>query len=250
LNHVSPPPRPNEVRRLWIYKCNAANLTYQTAWGDWTEFFASELPQAWGGTWATRSAASLRLIWNEVAKGDLVLAYQSNLRAAIGLCEVDDLDDYEDEGGFQREIILRPVERFLRPVKLHDLKSSIPELASVKALRPALIQTIYATTIEEANVLLAACDAHLSTTAPAAGLVAATGSSKGGGFGDPQTNKLVETAAVEHVTRFYRRLGWALRSVENEKIGYDLCAKKGDLEEHLEVKGVRGSDLCFIITGW
>lgn len=166
----------------------------------------------------------------------------------MGLCEVDELEDYEDEDGLQREMILRPVERFPRPVRLHDLKSTIPELAKVKALRPALIQTLYATTIEEANVLLTACGAQVSTTADATSLGRATGSNRGGGFGDQQTNKMVEAAAVDHVIDSYRRQGWDLRSVENEKIGYDLLATRGALEEHLEVKGVRGADPCFIIT--
>jgi len=71
---------------------------------------------------------------------------------------------------------------------------------------------------------------------------------KGGGFGSVETNRRVEKAAVEFVRRRYEQDGWSVRSVEAEKLGYDLRGERADEEIHLEVKGTQGEDICFIIT--
>jgi hypothetical protein len=70
----------------------------------------------------------------------------------------------------------------------------------------------------------------------------------GAGFGDPVENKLVETAAVEAVAREYQWGGWSVRSVERDNCGFDLECTKGVTVEQVEVKGVRGTGLCFVIT--
>jgi hypothetical protein len=71
---------------------------------------------------------------------------------------------------------------------------------------------------------------------------------KGKGFGDPETNKKVERAAIEHVSGVYRSQGWAVKSVEADKCGYDLHCTKKSKEEHVEVKGVQGTSIVFIVT--
>ncbi len=68
----------------------------------------------------------------------------------------------------------------------------------------------------------------------------------GAGFGDPAENKLVESAAVRAVVKHYA--GWSVQSVERDKCGFDLECAKGDVVEQVEVKGVRGTGLCFVIT--
>jgi len=71
----------------------------------------------------------------------------------------------------------------------------------------------------------------------------------GAGFGgNPEENRQVERAAVSHVTREYKQSGWNVESVEQDKCGYDLLCTKGTIEEHVEVKGIRGLDPSFIIT--
>jgi hypothetical protein len=70
----------------------------------------------------------------------------------------------------------------------------------------------------------------------------------GAGFGDAKTNALVEKAAVRKVTRLLEERGFIVRSREEECIGYDLDAVKGRIELHLEVKGVSGDEMRFIIT--
>lgn len=72
--------------------------------------------------------------------------------------------------------------------------------------------------------------------------------SKGGGFGNPEKNRLVERAAVEHVTGWYKAAGWRVKSVEALRCGFDLICKKGAIEQHVEVKGVQGREPAFIIT--
>jgi hypothetical protein len=70
----------------------------------------------------------------------------------------------------------------------------------------------------------------------------------GAGFGDPAENKLVESASVRAVVKAYEADRWLVRSVERDRCGFDLeCTKDGEVE-HVEVKGVRGSGLCFLIT--
>jgi len=70
----------------------------------------------------------------------------------------------------------------------------------------------------------------------------------GAGFGSPEMNKEVEARAVQHVIQLYESSGWTVISVENERCGFDLVCKKGPREEHVEVKGARGTEKTFIIT--
>jgi len=70
----------------------------------------------------------------------------------------------------------------------------------------------------------------------------------GAGFGDPETNRLVEEVAVSAATRSLEDSGWRVRSVESEKCGYDLhCTRQGDVR-HVEVKGTQGQGREFIVT--
>jgi len=71
---------------------------------------------------------------------------------------------------------------------------------------------------------------------------------KGAGFGNPETNKKVETAAIAYVSSKYEFEGWKVESVEAKKCGYDLLCTKRSKELHVEVKGVQGSSCAFIIT--
>ncbi|HEY0379110.1 MAG TPA: DUF3883 domain-containing protein [Pyrinomonadaceae bacterium] len=70
----------------------------------------------------------------------------------------------------------------------------------------------------------------------------------GAGFGNPDTNRKVERAAITFVSDWYQRNGWIIKSVESKKRGYDLICSKGADEEHVEVKGIQGTELSFIIT--
>jgi 5-methylcytosine-specific restriction enzyme A len=81
-----------------------------------------------------------------------------------------------------------------------------------------------------------------------AALAAEMGSAnKRTGFGSPENNRRVEQAAIAAVRSTYEKDGWEVQSVEAEKVGYDLRCRKAGLEEHVEVKGIQGSDICFIL---
>ena len=94
----------------------------------------------------------------------------------------------------------------------------------------------------------------VGTLSPDSALVAAalagegTTSKGGGGFGSIEINRRVERAAVEFVTCAYQADGWTVRSVEAQKVGYDLHCDRENEQLHVEVKGTQGSDVCFIIT--
>jgi hypothetical protein len=70
----------------------------------------------------------------------------------------------------------------------------------------------------------------------------------GAGFGNPEDNKEVETVAIAFVTNMYESKGWRVKSVENEKCGFDLICTNGETIENVEVKGISGDGLNFIIT--
>lgn len=70
----------------------------------------------------------------------------------------------------------------------------------------------------------------------------------GGGFGNSDTNQVVEKTAISFVKNKYKKNGWSVISVESENRGYDLICFKGKKQEHVEVKGIQGNTLSFIFT--
>lgn len=141
-------------------------------------------------------------------------------------------------------LFCRPVRAFDPPVKLHELKHEITDLKQVRALRSDLIQTYYATSPDEAQILLRACGAHVSLD----GLEKVAAGRGALPFGFPENNKKVEDAAIGFVKRHYRSNGWKVRSVEKLNPGYDLICERGRKEERVEVKGVSGTDPVFLLT--
>lgn len=70
----------------------------------------------------------------------------------------------------------------------------------------------------------------------------------GSGYGDAESNKKVETAAIDHVLRTWKAKGFKVTSREAEKVGYDLEVQSGKERWHVEVKGTSGSEEGFILT--
>jgi len=72
----------------------------------------------------------------------------------------------------------------------------------------------------------------------------------GAGFGvDLERNKEVEIAAIKAATRYYRKKGWSVDPTYQTKgLGFDLLCSKGSLEEKVEVKGIFGQDVRFVMT--
>ena len=135
---------------LWVYKNNAQQL------GNWEYFFDGPQPDDWGGSETIHNHESLDILWNRMARGDQVLAWQTDRRAALGLCRVVDLDDKSVLG--ERRIILEG-SRFQTPVRLLDMRKADPTgaLARVRAFAQGHVGSLYETTSSEARVLLRAC---------------------------------------------------------------------------------------------
>ena len=70
----------------------------------------------------------------------------------------------------------------------------------------------------------------------------------GGGFGDPEQNRIVEAAAMCHANAYYCSRGWTTQDVSAEKIGYDITCRRNGEVAYVEVKGVSGPLERFIIT--
>jgi len=65
---------------------------------------------------------------------------------------------------------------------------------------------------------------------------------------DSIKRKKVENAAILHIHNYYSRLGYEIKSVEMEKIGWDLEATRGKSKLLLEVKGLSGREINIELT--
>src|SRR3990172_2696954 len=204
------------MRPLWVYKCNARNLPHQRSYGDWERFFDDPGDGRWGGTWGIGNPASRKILLEKMQAGDLILAYQTDRRAAIGICELIELVETE-EG--ETEMLLAPRERFTSPVDILSLKKSDPSVATIGAFRQGQVQTLYETSQEEAQTLLRVCGADVQLNVPEDSTEEEAGEGHGGGFGKYDRNIEVERAAVDAVRAHYSDGGWRVRSVERQHIG-------------------------------
>lgn len=151
--------------------------------------------------------------------------------------ELEPLDPNEPDPVFNSHTfgtILHGVFKLTSGEKVELLVSEIPETAgatlSVEVIHP-----------------------HLTVLHPALASVTAIAesvlSSAGAGFGDAETNAMVEKAAIDFVTAEYASKNWDVRNRDHERnLGYDLeCTRSGETR-HVEVKGVNGTREEFIIT--
>jgi hypothetical protein len=147
------------VTSLYVYKCRNDPSTTNAAYGDWESTLKRKSAFVWGGAWATRSAYSRRLFEEEIGPGDLVLAWQVDKGAALGLCEVTGFKTAQRG----QEIKLKWVEVFPSPVLLNVLKRTNRELQKVEAFQQGFTATLYDTTTKEAHALLRACGSPLAS---------------------------------------------------------------------------------------
>ena len=71
---------------------------------------------------------------------------------------------------------------------------------------------------------------------------------KKGGFRTAEQNAQIEKAAIKAVRTRLVSEGWVVRSVEVEKVGYDLECTRGEICLHVEVKGIRATGVSFMLT--
>ncbi len=219
----------------WVYKCNSKGREYQRTYGDWAEVFESEEAQWWGTTKIVPELAKATV-------GDTILAYQTDRNELVGVARVV---GWKPQGKFKR-LILRPVRAI--GVRVRPLKEANSKVASIPALQPGPIRTLYPISRGDAVALLRAAGTKLALGGSGSES-SAEQAVKGAGFGTPEQNKLVERAAVRHVVRHYKFQGWSVSDVSSENYGYDLiCKRSGAAERHVEVKGARGDGQQFILT--
>ena len=70
----------------------------------------------------------------------------------------------------------------------------------------------------------------------------------GAGFGTAGDNRKIERAAIAAAREHYEASGWRVRSVEADKVGFDLHCQRGRQVRHVEVKGISGDGSGFILT--
>lgn len=107
-----------KAMRYWLYKNNDSGgpAGYR---GDWDSMvFAKAIEHQWGGHYATRSAQVGARLDSDVASGDLVVAYQTDLRAVIGFCVITRMTGSAGD----RKIYLQPIERLAQPFPFHERK--------------------------------------------------------------------------------------------------------------------------------
>lgn len=182
--------------------------------------------------------------------GDYVLCYQTDRREMVGVCELVRFVHTSRGPEKGRNLILRPVEEFQPPVKIHDLKrKKIPALKMVRALQPG-VKTLYEVNDQEARILLYACKSGLAISIITAGATKPNGDSKhhGSGFGEAAENRKVEQRSIKDAMKWYKERGWTVVSREKDNIGFDLeCSMPGQ-EIHVEVKGTKGNKDSFPMT--
>lgn len=71
---------------------------------------------------------------------------------------------------------------------------------------------------------------------------------RGGGFGDPETRKAVELAAIEFMKRHLKAKGYRVEDLQHANCGYDLAAVKGRQRLLYEVKGTDSVAPRFFIS--
>ncbi len=219
---------------FWIYKCNSLQHRHQIAFGDWNDFFVGARERKWG---TTEWVPTLK----NAGRGDTVLAYQTNRNELVGLAKVIALRPR----GRYLDLILKPVKKI--GVKVRPLKESDRKIAAIPALQPGPIGTLYPIAPTDAKRLLRAAGVYLRIERTRAKRQLRE-VSRGAGFGESESNRVVERAAMTHVARTFRRSGWTVNDVSSEKHGYDLLCKRDRSQLHVEVKGVAGARRQFPIT--
>lgn len=226
-----------------MYKCNARDDPNRiTSGGDWDDFFAKSREHEWGGTDTIKGRKSRKIMRECMHSGDIIFAYQTDKRAAIGYCRLRRFIKKNN----RIRMILKKIKRFKQPIKLHELKKSNAALRRVRALQRRGTETLYEVSYQEARTLFSVCGERKISALMSP--KQQNQEKRGAGFGEPEINKKVEAAAVKYAKKWYHERGWTVRSVEKEKPGYDLQCKRNKIEEHVEVKGVSGTILSFPIT--
>ncbi|GEM_PF-1248091 len=253
--------------RFWLYKWNASGKKGRRFTGVWLDClkqpFLTTIFACYGFDNPNPKMAAL---YDEVKIGDVMFCYQVDSKSAVGFCIVAG-KGVDTQG---RLLTVTAAHRFASPVDLAKPKGKQRDLGRVRALESRLPCSLFELSAEEAEILLGACGPGMRGTVDRTleefwkKLVEGKWTSQlprndsemgsedaayvGAGYGDPSRNKEVEVAAIRHVSNLLGREGWQVASVEADKVGFDLLCVRPDAERHVEVKGIGGAMVGFIIT--
>lgn len=209
---------------MWIYKCNASS-----GGGDWELFFDDPGDGEWGGTAWTGDSFSIECFRQNMGWRDPVLAYQSDRRESVGLCEF--LGRYT---GSASEVFayFRPVRRFRDPIPIPELRRVAPS-----AFRQGNVRTIYELNASESTALLEMCNA--------VPLLADADSPS-----DLETccTPLDDSAALFAIQRYFQQMGWTVEIRNPVDVPYDLHCVRGDERTETIVRACRPPKLHFELS--
>jgi hypothetical protein len=139
----------------WVYKCNREARVKPDVWGVWQDFFEEPGDGTWGGTDTIRNKQSLHFLKSSMARGDWVIAYQTDERAIVGLVRFVGLTDPDD--GDQQIRLSHPL-AFQTPVPILDLCKTEPSLRSLSPFKQGWPASIYSLADrKEEDLLLGVC---------------------------------------------------------------------------------------------
>lgn len=108
-------------------------------WGDWRGMvFNQKGSVEWGGDYSTRSPEVSNYLANEVAVGDVVVAYQTNLRSVVGYCSVAKVTGQPGA----RKLWLQPFEVVDPPLAIHDHKAGSLLERSIAVNGPVMLREL------------------------------------------------------------------------------------------------------------
>ena len=227
----------------WLLKCNPA------IWDIESFVSTREVPHAWAVQPSYRTdlieAGQRVFLW---VTGRDNASVRPGLWAAGTVTgpiyeESVDIDDpfWLDDDQRDRSTHFMPFEiRMLpEPIARRSLQSD-PRLAGMEIFRqPRMSNPLWISHDE-----LAALEEHV--TLPA---ISVTVGEFGAGFGNAQSRRAVELAAIDAARSHYEDAGWQVDDVSRENRGWDLTCTAPDGEErHVEVKGVSGTIPSVLLT--
>ena len=105
--------------RYWMYKCNVDGGP-AGYWGDWVPavFERRKKEFQWGGHYSTWSPEVARRLDDDVASGDVVVAYQTNEQEVVGFCVITRITGAPGD----RKLWLAPIHRLDPGFRIHAHK--------------------------------------------------------------------------------------------------------------------------------
>lgn len=205
--------------------------------------FSNFLVKGHVGRWYT---ARLPKDWS---RGDTLFVWAASPQLrVIGLAELAAPNHGHEEGHWYFKV--RYLTNLFEGPSIADLRK-LPALKGAMFLKSGPAGTVYPLT-EAQGLLLGSLVDRVTPRQRYVKLTKNEGfavqAQFGGGFGSAKVNKKVEQAAVKALRRHLGELGWEIRSVEADKVGYDLECRRGSQVLHVEAKGVRGVKRIFVLT--